>query len=112
MPKEVIQLADVVRALSQVSDPYLAFWFNNGVIVKSLKEMAGALETVDNDVFHYHVNKDKNDIYNWVVDVFADDSLASRIRQETNRREMARKIRVRIRELEKEGRNVVQQRLV
>jgi hypothetical protein len=100
-------MVDVDRALAGASNPHLAFWFSNGVIVRSLRELAKALETLDNDVFHYHVNNDKNDIYNWVVDVFGDDVLAEKIRDETNRRELARKIRAHIKELEKEKRILV-----
>ena len=91
---------DAKKALSTISDAHLAFWFNNGVVVKSLKELAHHLDSIDQNVFHYHVNHDKNDIFNWVQDVFSDNVLAQSIKGELNSKNMARKIFAHIQELQ------------
>jgi len=40
--------------------------FDNGVMVSSLKELKGVLPTMDSGIFSTHVNKNKNDIADWI----------------------------------------------
>lgn len=83
---------DVQKAMSTVQDQRLAFWFNNGKVVRSLDELSKALKILDPAVFRYHVSKDKNDIYNWILGVFGDDVLAAQIKGELAQAAMARKV--------------------
>lgn len=56
-----------------------AFYCNNGAIFFSLKELANALGTMQQEVFDYHVSKFKNDFYSWIHDVFKASKIAKDI---------------------------------
>lgn len=51
----------------------------DGSALKSLKELAEALDSMSDDVFYYHVTKEKNDFANWVRDVFNEAELAEKL---------------------------------
>lgn len=55
------------------------FYFVNGERVKNVKELAEIMDRLEQEVFDYHVNAQKNDFYNWVKDVFNDLELAEKI---------------------------------
>lgn len=94
-------MTDPKRALADVPQPHMAFWFTNGTIAKNIYELVSSIESCDPGVFTYHVNTEKNDIYNWILDVLGDDVLAKRLKKEKDQKKYAKKIRRRIRELEK-----------
>lgn len=48
--------------------------FDNGVMVSSLKELKGFLPTLDNEIFAVHVNDSKNDIADFVAQLFPEDA--------------------------------------
>ena len=56
------------------------FRFCNGLHIKNLHELLLAFETIEDDVYQFHANKEKNDFSNWVKDVFEDEELASNLR--------------------------------
>lgn len=51
----------------------------DGSALKSLRELAEALDTMSDDAFYYHVTKEKNDFANWVRDVFNEAGLAEKL---------------------------------
>jgi hypothetical protein len=55
------------------------FYFVNGERVKNVKELAEIMDRLEQEVFDYHVNAEKNDFYNWIKDVFNDVELAEKI---------------------------------
>jgi heterodisulfide reductase subunit B len=94
-------LIDAHKALSDVSGQDQAFWLSNGTIAKNIYEFVNAIENCDKGVFEYHVNPEKNDFYNWILNVLGDDVLAKRVKKELDQKKFAKKIRRRIKELEK-----------
>lgn len=64
------------------------FWFANGKVVGSLKQLYEVLKGLDEETFHLHVNEEKNDFYNWVRDVFKDKKLADDLLWCTNKESM------------------------
>lgn len=94
-------MVDAVKILSDVPEPKLAFWFTNGVIAKNIYELVNTIETCDKSTFAYHVNAEKNDFYNWILEVLGDYVLAKRLKKEKDQQKYAKKIRRRIKELEK-----------
>jgi len=94
-------VVDARKALADVSGSNLGFWFCNGIIAKNVYEFVSTIESCDKGVFEYHVNSEKNDFYNWILNVLGDDILAKRVRKETDQKKFAKKIRRRIKELEK-----------
>jgi hypothetical protein len=94
-------LADAKKALADVPGTNLAFWFSNSIIAKNVYEFVNTIENCDKGVFDYHVNHEKNDFYNWILNVLGDEVLAKRIKKELDPKKLAKKIRRRIKELEK-----------
>lgn len=94
-------MVDVGKALADVPGSNLAFWFCNGTIAKNVYEFVSTIENCDKGVFEYHVNSEKNDFYNWILNVLGDDILAKRVKKELDQKKFAKKIRRRIKELEK-----------
>lgn len=62
------------------------FWFHFGPIVKNLGELRDALDTISDELFLYHVNKERNDIAKWVQEVFGDEALATKLIRVRTRR--------------------------
>ena len=60
----------------------------DGKTIKDYQELALLLETVNDDVFFYHVNNERNDFANWVNDVFGEEKLANEIRKSKNKTEI------------------------
>ncbi len=56
------------------------FRFCNGLHIKNLNELLLAFETIEDDVYQFHANNEKNDFSSWAKDVFEDEELASNIR--------------------------------
>lgn len=55
------------------------FYFVNGMKVKNVKELAEVMDRLEQEVFDYHVNENRNDFHNWVKDVFNDLELAEKL---------------------------------
>ncbi len=55
------------------------FFFVNGERVKNVKELAEIMDRIEQEVFDYHVNEERNDFYNWVKHVFEDIELAEKL---------------------------------
>ena len=61
-------------------DPQKYFVLCNGQTVKDYRELASILETIGDDVFHYHVNTERNDFATWINDVFQEKELSDSLR--------------------------------
>ena len=59
----------------------------DGQVVKDYLELARLLETLNDDMFYYHVNDQKNDFANWINDVFKEEDLAKDLRAARGRME-------------------------
>ena len=57
----------------------LCFYVVDGSVLKSLDDLHDAVKRWSDDVFYYHVNDQKNDLGNWVRDVFGMQGLADRL---------------------------------
>lgn len=57
------------------------FWLNDGRVLKNLKELKEALRNMEDHVFFHHVNKERNDFYNWIKEVVKDSKLAKGIQR-------------------------------
>lgn len=55
------------------------FWLRDGRKLCSVKELSTAIESMDDSLFYYHVNSQKNDFMNWIRDVFKERELAARL---------------------------------
>lgn len=71
---------DVDKRHAKVS-PDKAFRLSNGEELSSLDELSEAINLIDPDTFHHHVNENNNDFANWVEQVFDEPELAQRLRE-------------------------------
>ena len=55
--------------------------FSNGVSIGSLQELCDVMPNITGPTFRHHVTKDKNDIADWIKSKFADEELASKLRE-------------------------------
>ncbi|MBS3130917.1 hypothetical protein J4212_00635 [Candidatus Woesearchaeota archaeon] len=61
--------------------PELYFHAIDGSELKSILELADALDMMSDDTFYYHVTHDRNDFASWIAGVFAESELADSIRK-------------------------------
>ena len=64
-----------------------AFVFSSGQTAETRKQMIDALKIISPEVFYFHVNEQKNDIYNWMHDCL-DAGLAEKIKDVRDREQM------------------------
>ncbi len=69
------------------------FWLCDGRVLKNLKELESALRNMSKGTYDYHVNKEKNDFYNWVKDVFKEKKLAKEIKKSRTKKTAANKLK-------------------
>jgi len=53
--------------------------------IKNVKDLADALEMIDENHFKHHVNDKKNDFANWIRDVFEEFDLAEKVKTAKNK---------------------------
>ena len=64
------------------------FWLKDSSILKSLVELKDRLDFMPDDIFFFHANSEKNDFYNWVKDIYQNQSLANKIKNAKTRQEL------------------------
>lgn len=69
------------------------FWVCDGRILKNIYELNDALQTMTDDTFSYHVNKEKNDFANWIRAVMGSRKLAAELAKAKNRIDASKKIK-------------------
>ncbi len=74
------------------SEYNLYFFLCNDRVISSPAELVEELETMDDDVFQFHVNKEKNDFTNWLRDVFELHELATSLQRTRSKTGMIRAI--------------------
>ncbi len=88
-------------ALKILSDVPLGkeFYFVNGKIAKNIKELMIEIKNLSRNEFKHHVNRNKNDFYNWIKDVVGDDELSIKIKKIRSKAQIIREINKRIKDL-------------
>ncbi len=84
--------------LRQVKDDR-AFRLHMGTSIRSLKELAEALDLMADRSFAHHVTGARNDFGIWIKDVIGDDELARSVAKLQNREAILKKVDDRIEEL-------------
>ena len=98
--KRSLQYPEAKRILGKVSLPN-AFWLCTNENLRSLGEIVQALRSVNDDVFRYHVTRDRNDFETWIRDIVLDRELARDIARVKTKETLIRKIEERANSLEK-----------
>ncbi len=88
------------RILSKVPSD-VSFWLCTNEYLRNLDQLGKSLNSVNDEVFRYHVNRDKNDFEYWIRDIINDKELAREISRIKTRETLVRKISERVNELKK-----------
>lgn len=70
--------------ISNIS-PDKYFVLHDGRTIKGIKELADIMDNINDEIFYYHVNDQKNDFSNWIRDVFNEITLAENIQDMRNK---------------------------
>ena len=89
--KRPVQYPEARRILGKVPVEN-AFWLCTNDNLRSLTEIAEALKKVDDEVFRYHVTRDKNDFEAWMRETVLDKELAREIARVKTKETLIRKI--------------------
>ncbi len=81
--------------------PEKAFWVNNGPILRSIIELAGAAKKLTPQQFAHHVNNAKNDFAKWVDEVIRDSELARKLRKIKTKEDLDKAVTGRLKQLQK-----------
>jgi len=76
-----------VLSLPEAS-PDKFFILCDGRIINGYLDLAVTLENMDDTIFFYHVNAERNDFATWICDVFADEALGNSLRLCKSRADM------------------------
>ncbi len=98
--KKSLSPSEAKRILARVPEN-LSFWLCTNDHLRNLDELSGSLQKVSDEVFRYHVNRDKNDFEVWIRDVVNDKELAREISRIKTRDTLVRKISERVFDLRK-----------
>ncbi len=97
MPKMLPEEAK--KLLANVPEQF-TFRSYNGDVYWNLRDLAQAVASMNDAVFTYHVNDQKNDFANWVADVIGDRKLARELRETRNPAKTAGRLAERVAFLE------------
>ena len=61
------------------------FIMENGMILKTIKDLTTAINFIDGTTFSHHVNIDRNDFADWIQNAFNMKDLASRLKNATTK---------------------------
>lgn len=96
MPTPNVTAEEAANLLREVTEEWKAFWFNHGVVAKSLTELSAALADANDDEIAHHANAERNDFATWADEVVGDAVLASKLRllitPDAMRRMVARRV--------------------
>lgn len=84
------------RALVCASDDQ-CFWTTDGRVLAHLEDLELAFGSMDESVFLYHANSEKNDFSEWVEHVLEDAALAAALRRSKKPHTAAKTVRTHIR---------------
>ena len=78
-----------VPALADVPEEYV-FRCCDGQILRNMKELGDALNTMTDETYVFHANTEKNDFANWARDIIKDEMLAKDLQKAPNRAQAAK----------------------
>ena len=93
-------MQEAQKFLDDVPQEYV-FWCCDGRILRNMRDLGEALNTMTDETFAYHSNTEKKDFSNWVRDVIKDERLAKDLQKAPNRAQAAKLVASRIATLTK-----------
>jgi hypothetical protein len=77
------------RFSADVPEEYV-FRCCDGQILRNVKELGDALNTITDETYFFHANTKKNDFANWARDIIKDERLVKDLQKASNRAQAAR----------------------
>src|SRR4030042_4477120 len=77
------------RFLADAPEEYV-FRCCDGHILRNMKELGDALNTMTDETYVFHANTEKNDFTNWARDIIKDEMLAKDLQKAPNRAQAAK----------------------
>ena len=74
-------------------NPEQYFYANDGQVFTSLEDLFTGITEMSEETFLYHVNKEKNDFYNWVNYVFNETELAKSLQKVKTKSGFVKKVK-------------------
>ena len=71
--------------------------YKTGIEIKSVQELADALEIMSDESYNHHVTDTRNDFATWVKEVLHDDELSARLKSAKDRGQAYQATRQRVR---------------
>lgn len=65
-----------------------AFYLKDGKVFSTLEKFSKELQTMTQDVFKHHVNKDKHDFKEWMKHSLKEEDLAKKVEKKINKLEL------------------------
>ncbi len=75
---------------------------SNGKVIRNLRGLVDAMESMNNEDFGLHVYGEQNDFAEWILEVYWDECLAGKILGIRDRKKMIRFLRKVLKKAEKE----------
>ncbi len=100
MPRKRSELssAEARKYLEKVPDE-VVFWVHDDGALHDIAELAGALETMSDNIYAYHANDGKNDFATWIRDVVGDQALVAVLARAANRAAATAAVQTRLAQL-------------
>lgn len=73
--------------------PEKYFYAHDGKVFTSLEDLFTGIADMSEETFTYHLNKEKNDFYNWIYFVFGKESLAKSIQKVKTKSGFAKRLK-------------------
>ena len=70
------------------------FFLSNGIVIKSLYQLADAIQVMDEQLFEKHVSPKHNDFASWVKDCVRNEELSSKLDSVRTKEEMSKILEV------------------
>ncbi len=90
-----IQKEEARKYLVDVPEEYV-FRCHDSCIFKNMRELRDGLANMDEEVYTYHANVEKNDFTNWVRDIIKDERLAADLQHAATKAEAAKLVGMRV----------------
>lgn len=82
------------KTLKKGIPPQKYFYLQNGVVLRSLRELSDALKEMDEELFDKHVTHDRNDFAEWIRGVFQHEDLSASLAKCHTRKDMIKALDV------------------
>ncbi|MBN1503286.1 fibronectin type III domain-containing protein [Candidatus Woesearchaeota archaeon] len=70
-----------------ITSPHHYFYLQNGDVIRSLSELLAVVSQLEDVIYYYHANDQKNDFVNWIRAVFNKNDLADALQNAKSREE-------------------------